>query len=99
LNEELKNCSGFMHQEMDEMKNVRAIVCLGKIAFDSIINYFKTRGINTKNMKFGHGEFYDISGIRLYGSYHPSPRNVNTGLLTKENFISLLKSVKEYAES
>jgi uracil-DNA glycosylase family 4 len=99
LKEELENCSGFMHQEIDEMRNVRAIVCLGKIAFDSVINYFKTRGINTKNMKFGHGKFYDISGIRLYGSYHPSPRNVNTGLLTKENFISLLKSVKEYAES
>ena len=99
LNQELRNCSGFMYQEIDQMKNVKAIVCLGKIAFDSVISYFKTKGINTKNMKFTHKKYYDISGIRLYGSYHPSPRNVNTGLLTKNDFISLFRSVKQYAES
>ncbi len=97
LNEELINCSDFMYREIDQMKNVKAVVCLGKIAFDSIIKYFKTRGVDTKNMKFGHGKYYDISGIRLYGSYHPSPRNVNTGLLTKNDFISLFRSVKQYA--
>jgi uracil-DNA glycosylase family 4 len=99
LNDELIKCSDFMYQEIDRMKNIRAIVCLGKIAFDAVIKYFKSRGINTKNIKFGHRAYYDISGIRLYGSYHPSPRNVNTGLLKKEDFISLFKSVREYAES
>ncbi|WMT52227.1 MAG: uracil-DNA glycosylase [Ferroplasma sp.] len=99
LNVELNNCSSYMHQEIDQMKNVRAIICLGKIAFDAVIKYYKSRGTNTKNIKFGHGVYYDISGIRLYGCYHPSPRNVNTGLLKKDDFISLFRSVREYAES
>ena len=90
LKSELENCRGFIENEIRLMKNLKAILSLGKIAFDSVINDFKSRGIRISGIRFSHGTHYDISGIRVYCSYHPSPRNVNTGLLKKEDFISLI---------
>jgi len=69
------------------------------LAFDSAISYFKYKKINTKNLKFINKKYYDINNIRLYSSYHPSPRNVNTKLLKKDDFIELLKSINEYIKS
>jgi len=43
------------------------------------------------NRNFGIG----ADGIILIGSYHPSPRNVNTGRLTQSMMISLLEKVKK----
>ena len=98
LKSELENCRGFIESEIRIMKNLKVILCLGKIAFDSVINDFKSRGIKTSGIRFSHGMHYDISGIRIYCSYHPSPRNVNTGLLKKEDFISLLREIKNYVD-
>jgi uracil-DNA glycosylase family 4 len=95
---ELENCSTYIENEIDLMHNLRSILCLGKISFDSVIKYFRSKNIKTAGIKFVHGKHYDISGIRLYCSYHPSPRNVNTGLLKKDDFISLLKEIKAYSD-
>ena len=35
-------------------------------------------------------------GKILFCSYHPSPRNVNTGLLNKSKMIKVLNSIKNY---
>ena len=96
LKSELENCRGFIESEIRIMKNLKVILCLGKIAFDSVINDFKSRGIKTSGIRFSHGMHYDISGIRIYCSYHPSPRNVNTGLLKKEDLISILREIRNY---
>jgi len=94
--EELNHCSGFFEKEIEQMENLKAILCLGKIAFDSTLKFFRAHQINTRGIKFIHGKYYNIGGVRLYCSYHPSPRNVNTGLLRKEEFISLLKKIRNF---
>ncbi len=94
--EELINCSRYLHFELDNLKNLNAVLVLGKIAFDSYINYLRYKGYNTNGIKFGNGLFYDINGVRLFCSYHPSPRNVNTGVLKRDNFIKNLREIKEY---
>ncbi len=96
LNSELKNCSAFLFDEIRSMRSLKAVLVLGKIAFDSYINYLKKLNVNTKNVKFKNFVYYDINNVRLYCSYHPSPRNVNTGLLKKDDFIEFLKSIKFY---
>ena len=49
-----------------------------------------------KDYPFGHGNKYILeNGIILVGSYHPSPRNVNTGRLTQSMMISLLEKVNK----
>ncbi len=94
--EEIHNCEPYLFTEIEMMHNIKAILVLGKLAYDSVINYFKSKNISTSGMKFIHGKFYDINGIRLYCSYHPSPRNVNTGRLTSNKFRELLENIKNY---
>ena len=89
---ELKNCLNFFCQEINVVKNVNVMVCLGKIAFDTCI-----KSLNLKNLgfKFSHGKLNRVSNeFYLASSYHPSPRNVNTGRLTEDSMISFLKKLK-----
>ena len=55
---ELKNCLNFFNQEINVVKNVNVIVCLGKIAFDTCI-----KSLNLKNLgfKFSHGKLNRVS--------------------------------------
>ncbi len=94
---ELLNCSKFFSQELVLLKNVSCILALGKIAFDSCLRYFRNQfHFLMKDYPFGHGNKYILeNGIILIGSYHPSPRNVNTGRLTQSMMISLLEKVKK----
>ena len=46
-------------------------------------------------MQFKHGVSYKVGSIYFYGSYHPSPRNVNTGRLTRTEFIRVLTEMRE----
>ncbi len=96
LKEELINCSRYLYFEIDNLKNLKAVLVLGRIAFESYVGYLKYKGYNVKNLKFGNGLFYDIGNIRLFSSYHPSPRNVNTGVLKRDDFIRTLLNIKEY---
>ena len=49
-----------------------------------------------KDYKFGHGVRYILpNGIILFGSFHPSPRNVNTGRLNEKMMVELFEEVKK----
>ena len=52
-----------------------------------------------KDYKFGHGVRYELpNGITLFGAFHPSPRNVNTGRLSFEMMVHFLEKVKKELE-
>ena len=98
--EEMKNCFPFLTRELKLLENTRAVLLLGKIAFDSYVSYLKYTGTELpRKMTFGHGKSYLIGNIMIYASYHPSPRNTNTGNLSEDMFMSLLTTVKTYLES
>ncbi|MEM0139560.1 MAG: uracil-DNA glycosylase [Ferroplasma sp.] len=94
--DELNKCYPYLEDEINSMENLRAILVLGKIAFDSALKYFRNKNIKLKGIKFHHGAFYDIENIRLFCSYHPSPRNVNTGILNAEKLTALLNEIKNF---
>ena len=49
-----------------------------------------------KKIKFGHSKFYQLpNDILLIGSYHPSPRNVNTGRININKMTSLFKKIEK----
>ena len=49
-----------------------------------------------KDYKFFHGARYILpNGITLYGSFHPSPRNVNTGRLNFKMMTNFLNDIKK----
>ena len=94
--EELRNCAPFFSAEMKLLKNVKVILALGKIGFDGCLKYFRQLfNLKMKDFPFGHDKKYILpNGIILWGCYHPSPRNVNTGRLNFEMMAILLQKIK-----
>ena len=94
LKKEQENCFKFLNQEISFLKNIKVIVALGKIGFDSCIYFFKKNYDFSKKVKFSHGVIYDLpNNIKIVGCYHPSPRNVNTGRINEKKMTSLFKKV------
>ena len=90
---ELKNCFNFFSQEMNEIKTIKVVVCLGKIAFDTCI---KSLNLKSFGFKFTHGQINKVkNSFYIASSYHPSPRNVNTRRLTEESMLDFLKKLKK----
>jgi uracil-DNA glycosylase len=83
---ELANCAPFLDREIGLLTNLRVVVCLGRIAFDSYLQHLVgTRQSERKpRFKFAHGAEYPLPGGRiLIASFHPSLQNTNTGKLTR----------------
>ena len=92
--DELVNCFQFFNNEIDNLKNLRTIVALGKIAFDSCILFFKQNYSFKEKISFSHGKIYTLpKSIKLVACYHPSPRNVNTGRINEKKMKNLFKKV------
>ncbi len=84
--EELINCRPYFERELSLLKNVRVVVALGRIAFDTYLSVVNQRA------KFGHNVVHHLSPI-LIASYHPSQQNTSTGKLTA----TMLRDVFEQA--
>jgi uracil-DNA glycosylase len=86
--EELANCRPYLERELKLLKNVRVVVALGRIAFDTYLSIIKER------RQFGHNVVHDLKPI-LIASYHPSQQNTSTGKLTAK----MLREVFENART
>jgi uracil-DNA glycosylase family 4 len=98
--EELRNCAPWFDQEMMMLKNLRVVVCLGRIAFDGLLAYEQRYGaaIIRSNYTFAHGaEFTLPSGLKAIASYHPSLQNTNTGKLTRPMFLKVFRRARQLA--
>jgi len=92
LPSELTNCASYLDRELEKMKKVRVIVALGRIGFESYLNYLKHHKLITgkREYVFRHGAEYTMpDGRVLLASYHPSNQNTQTGKLTKEMFLKI----------
>ncbi len=95
LPSEFANCSRYLESEILLLKNLKAVLALGAFAFTEYVRFLKKSGVNVKDLKFSHGAFYRMADApSVYASYHPSPRNTNTGKLTKSMLVSVLTKVK-----
>jgi uracil-DNA glycosylase len=84
--EELLNCRPYLERELALLKDVRVVVALGRIAFDTYLS------LVGKRAKFGHNVVHDLTPV-LISSYHPSQQNTSTGKLTA----TMLREVFERA--
>lgn len=99
--EEKAACRPYLLQEMSLLANVKVVVALGKIAFDSYLTARRDMGLEALRPapRFAHGATATLpDGIVLASSYHPSQQNTNTGKLTREMFEGVFARVKELAE-
>ena len=96
LKNELDNCFNFFNKEIDNLKNLKAVIALGKIAFDACVYYYKSNYNFHEKIKFGHGKIFKVpSNVFLIGCYHPSPRNVNTKRIDIDKMLYLFNNVKK----
>jgi len=94
--EERNNCASHLANEIECLHNMKIVLGLGKIGFESFLHYTrKSHDIKMKDFPFKHGVGYELpSGVTLYGAYHPSPRNVNTKRITFDMMVKFLKKLK-----
>jgi len=94
--EEIRTCREFLAPTIAEMKNLRAIVALGRIAHESAV---VTLGAKKSATPFKHGGKHKLDGLTLFSSYHCSRYNTNTGVLTPEMFRNVFASVRSYLDA
>ena len=94
--DELKNRANYFESEISNLNNLKVIITLGKIAFDNCIKFYKKKNTINEKLVFKHGAKYKLpDGKILIASYHPSPRNVNTKLISNKMIFNLLNKAKK----
>lgn len=101
LPSETQNCRGYLERELDLLRP-KAILALGKIAWDAYLEILKSEGkiASRGAYKFGHGAEVEIARDlpRLFGVYHPSQQNTQTGRVTEAMYAQVLKRIRKFLE-
>jgi uracil-DNA glycosylase len=102
LPREIANCCSYLEREIEILKP-KAILALGKIAWDGYLEILKHRGVIALRApyKFAHGAEAEIAPgtPRLFGVYHPSQQNTQTGRLTPAMYATVLAKIHPFLES
>jgi uracil-DNA glycosylase family 4 len=94
--DEIRTCRDFLAATIAEMKQLRAIVALGRIAHDSAVTAL---GAKKSATPFKHGGKHTLDRLALFSSYHCSRYNTNTGVLTPEMFRKVFAGVRNYLDA
>ncbi len=95
INEEIIKCSNYFSKELEYLKDLKVIVALGKVSFDSCLKIYKKKFKIDQKFEFKHGKKYILPDNKiLIACYHPSPRNVNTKVLTLPMINQLFRKAK-----
>jgi len=101
LPKEISNCRSYFERELEILKP-KAILALGKIAWDAYLEIMKLHGVIASRAlyKFAHGAEAEvaISSPRLFGVYHPSQQNTQTGRVTPAMYASVLRRIRRFLE-
>ena len=100
--DEFERCRPYLVQELKLFKNVRVVLALGKIAFDSFLKAYQEMGgtVSKPRPQFGHGASNRLGdGLTLLASYHPSQQNTFTGKLTRKMFHEVFRKAKRRLEA
>jgi uracil-DNA glycosylase len=99
LPSEIINCRSYLVREM-EILQPRAVLALGKIAWDAYLEVLKQRGLIASRaaFRFAHGAEAELPGdrARLFGVYHPSQQNTQTGRVTPEMYEQVLRRIRRF---
>jgi uracil-DNA glycosylase family 4 len=93
--QEFEVCRPYLVRELASMKQVRVVVVLGKLAFDTYLTILKQQGrIQSRAaFRFEHGAIHPLEPV-LISSYHPSQQNTSTGRLTREMLREIFESAR-----
>src|SRR6201999_3649450 len=95
LPDEIRTCNAYLQVELRELKHVRVILALGRVAHDAVL---MALGLKRSQFPFGHGNEHSISDkLYLVDSYHCSRYNTSTKVLTVPMFKKVVKRASELA--
>jgi uracil-DNA glycosylase len=87
LRVEIENCRSYLLREMDVLGDIRVILALGKIGFDTALRALVERGASLPRPRpaFRHGAIVRLGRPfpAVVASFHPSQQNTQTGRLTE----------------
>jgi uracil-DNA glycosylase len=99
LPSEIVHCRGYLEREL-EILRPRAVLALGKIGWDAYLEILKQRGeiASRAAYRFSHGAECTFADDlpRLFGVYHPSQQNTQTGRVTAPMYAAVLKRIKAF---
>jgi uracil-DNA glycosylase family 4 len=99
LPSEILHCREYLERELDALRP-RAVLALGKIAWDVYLGTLKQRGqiASRALFPFAHGAERLFAGDlpRLFGVYHPSQQNTQTGRLTQAMYARVLDKIRGF---
>jgi uracil-DNA glycosylase family 4 len=97
LPSEILHCRGYFKRDLAILKP-RVVLALGKIAWDAYLDLLKSGGVIASRAKyiFAHGVSAQPpgDGPLLFGVYHPSQQNTQTGRVTAEMYANVLQKIK-----
>ena len=95
---EIARCREYLAREWALLKDLRAVLVLGRIAIDGFLAMLReTNRSSPRRLEFAHGATHDLGGgVRLFCSYHVSQQNTFTGRLTPRSFDAVLANVKRH---
>jgi uracil-DNA glycosylase len=94
--DEIRTCRDFLAATIAEMKKLRVVVALGRIAHDGVVTAL---GAKKSATPFKHGGKHELDQLTLFSSYHCSRYNTNTGVLTPEMFRKVFAGVRNYLDA
>jgi uracil-DNA glycosylase family 4 len=99
LPSEIFHCRRYLEQELGILRP-QAVLALGKIGWDAFLEILKQRGqIESRAAyRFSHGAECVFAGDlpRLFGVYHPSQQNTQTGRVTEAMYAAVLKRIRAF---
>lgn len=102
--EEMLRCRPFLEREMMALGNIKVLLGLGKIGFDTAFRTARDVGLVAAEKqrpvpKFGHGVCYPLhEDLWILGTFHPSQQNTFTGKLTEPMMDSVFTQARELIE-
>jgi uracil-DNA glycosylase family 4 len=102
LPSEILRCQPYLEREL-ELLRPRAVLALGKIAWDAYLELLKNaRVIASKALfPFAHGAeaHFPAQQPPLFGIYHPSQQNTQTGRVTSAMYDRAMKKIVQFLRS
>ncbi|MEU3620892.1 uracil-DNA glycosylase [Amycolatopsis coloradensis] len=98
--EERDTCRSWLAEELTLLKpTLKAVVVLGAFGWQALLPVLAEAGwpVPAPRPKFGHGVELELGDLRLFGCYHVSQRNVQTGRLTLDMVCDVLASATSAA--
>ena len=93
---EINTCRRFLTPTIAQFPDLAGVLALGTIAHQSVV---RALGGRVASARFGHGSRHEIGGVTLFGSYHCSRYNTNTGRLTEDMFRSVFADIRRFLDN